>query len=140
MLRPRKLCGKHSKPPVIEAFLQDVGQPWRRAGPRAWGLSLDDVGGWPLHVGLAVRGPVPELLVVQAMVCGPGAVPAGDLLQRNRRLRVVRLACTRAGEVWVMGDLPWPVTDVAHLDHALGGLVTVTQDVRHAASRTHRSR
>jgi hypothetical protein len=134
MRRQRKLCGKHSKLMPVESFLHDLGQPWRRSGPEAWGLTLPDVGGRPLDVGLAIRGPSPRLLTLQAPVCGAGLLPAEDLLHRNRRLTLVRFTCTQAGEVWLQGELPWPVTDPAVLDLALAGLVAAAQDARYAAS------
>lgn len=116
----------------IESFLQNLGQPWRRTGAPAadaWGLTLPDVGGWPLDVGLAVRGPAPSLLRIQAPVCAPGPDPS-DLLHRNRRLVLVRFTTTRAGEVWLQGELPWPLTDLELLDVALAVLVQAAEEVR----------
>jgi hypothetical protein len=128
----------------VESFLHDLGQPWRRVGPDAWGLTLPDVGGRSLDVGLAVRGPTPQLLALQAPVCEDGLLAAEDLLHRNRRLILVRFASTRAGEVWLQGEVPWPVVEPALLDLALAGLVAAAQDARYAASasasRTLRSR
>lgn len=87
-----------------------------------WGLSLDDVGGRPLHVGVAAAD---GLLRLQAAVCGPGLADPHALLHRNRTLSLVRFAHTRAGEVWLVGDTP-----LEHLDRALGILVQAAEEVR----------
>jgi hypothetical protein len=114
----------------IESFLQTLGQPWRRVADGEWGLTLPDVGGWPLDVGLAVRGPAPDLLRLQAPVCGPGRLDAAELLHRNRRLVLVRFTATRAGEIWLQGELPWPLADAGLLDMALAVLVEAAEGVR----------
>lgn len=126
----------------LESFLHELGQPWRRAGPGAWGITLPEVGGRPLDVGLAVREQLPALLVLQAPVCGPGVADPAALLHRNRRLTLVRFSTTLAGEVWLQGDLPWPLVGPALLERALASLVQAAEDVRYAesASRTERSR
>ncbi|UTI62752.1 hypothetical protein NBH00_15450 [Paraconexibacter antarcticus] len=126
----------------IEAFLHGLGQPWRRAGEAAWGVTFPDVGGWPLDVGLAVCGPEPALLRLQAPVCEPGRLDPADLLHRNRRLRLVRFTSTRAGEVWLQGELPWPLADERLLDVALALLLDAAEAARQSASaaRTERSR
>jgi hypothetical protein len=127
---------------TLESFLHELGQPWRRAGPDAWGITLPDVGGWPLDIGLAVRDRAPSLLALQAPVCAPGAVDAAALLYRNRGLTLVRFSSTLAGEVWLQGELPWPLDGTALLERALSALVEAAQDVRYvaSASRTDRSR
>ncbi|WP_354702267.1 hypothetical protein DSM112329_02623 [Paraconexibacter sp. AEG42_29] len=119
---------------LIESFLHSLGQPWRRTGADAWGLTLPEVAGWPLDVGLAVRGPAPALLRIQAPVCEPGLLDAADLLHRGRRLVLVRFTTTRAGEVWLQGELPWPVPDPLLLDVALSTLVTAAEDARRLAA------
>lgn len=126
----------------MESFLHDLGQPWRSAGADAWGLTFPDVAGWPLDVGLAVRGPAPPLLRIQAPVCEAGLFDAADLLHRGRRLVLVRFTMTLAGEVWLQGELPWPLTDRRLLDVALATLVGAAEDARQAASvaRIERSR
>lgn len=126
----------------IESFLHGLGQPWRRSGPEAWGLTLPDVAGWPLDVGLAVRGPAPALLRLQAPVCEPGLLEAADLLHRGRRMTLVHFTTTRAGEVWLQGELPWPIASAELLDAALAVLVQSAETARYAASaaRTERAR
>jgi hypothetical protein len=129
----------------MESFLHGLGQPWRQTAREAWGLTLEDVGGWPLDIGLALRGPQlggVRLLRLQAPVCEPGLLDAADLLHRGRRLSIVRFTSTRAGEVWLQGELPWPLPDFAVLDATLGILVEAATDARYVASvaRTERSR
>jgi hypothetical protein len=119
---------------AIESYLASIGAPWRRAGPAAWGLTLEDVGGWPLDVGLAFTGPGSALLRVQAEVCGPGRLDPHDLLHRNRGLALVRFSQTRAGVVWLQADLPAAAVDAAGLDRALGLLVAAAEPARVAAA------
>lgn len=118
---------------AIESYLASIGAAWRRAGPGAWGLTLADVGGWPLDVGLAFTGPGAALLRVQAEVCGPGRLGADELLHRNRTLALVRFAQTRAGVVWLQADMPAAAVDAAGLDLALGLLVAAAEPARVAA-------
>lgn len=117
---------------TVEGYLQSLDQPWRRVDPEAWGVTFADVGGWPLDVGLAVRGPSPRLLALQAPVGSAALADPAALLHRNRRLRLVRFTSTRGGEVWLQGELPWPV-DVAMLELAFVVLVGAAADVRYAA-------
>lgn len=126
----------------LEAFLHGLGQTWRPAGPQAWGITFPDVGGWPLDVGLAVRGPAPVLLRLQAPVCEAGLIAPADLLHRNRRLTLVRFTSTRAGEVWLQGELPWPLPGPELLETALSVLVESAEAARYVASiaRSERSR
>jgi hypothetical protein len=119
---------------AIESYLASIDAPWRRAGPGAWGLTLADVGGWPLDVGLALTGPAPALLRLQAEVCGPGRLDPHDLLHRNRTLALVRFAQTRAGVVWLQADLPAAAIDAAALDRTLGLLVAAAEPARLAAA------
>ena len=42
------------------------------------------------------------------------------LLQWNRQTRLVRMALTRSGDVWVMGDLPVQAVDEPAVDRLLG--------------------
>jgi hypothetical protein len=99
----------------------------RRVADGEWGVEVE-CAGWPLHIGLRVdRG----LLRAQAAVVGPDALDPADLLHRNRSLDLVRYASTRAGEVWIVGDMPAASADV---DRLLGALVEAAQAAREAAS------
>jgi hypothetical protein len=106
----------------VDTYVREVGG--RRVAEGEWGLSLD-CAGVPLDVGLrASRG----LLRAQAWACPAGSVDPILLLHRNRSMDLVRYACTRAGEVWVVGDVP--VDSEALLDRLLGALVEAARVVR----------
>jgi hypothetical protein len=112
---------------VIDAYLSELEVSTRRVAPGEWGLSAEDVGGWPLHVGLRLHQ---DLLRAQAEVVGPGQVDEHELLFRNRSLAIVRYAHTGAGAVWVVGDLPAAAVTPAELDRLLGLLVSAAADLR----------
>lgn len=115
---------------AVEEALQAAGADPHRPAPGEWGLTVD-CGGWPLHVGLGLRE---GLLRVQAEVCGPGRVDPWWLLHRNRRdLRIVRLATSAAGAVWVHGDLPAAGLAPAAVDELLGRLLDAAAAVREVA-------
>lgn len=112
---------------TIDAYLAAVDAETRRVAPGEWGLSADDVAGWPLHVGLRLHQ---RLLRAQAEVVGPGQVDEHELLFRNRSLALVRYAHTGEGAVWVVGDLPQAAVTAAELDRLLGVLVAAAADLR----------
>jgi hypothetical protein len=114
----------------LQRFLHDLGEDHRRVAPGEWGLTLE-CAGWPLHVGLAVRG---GLVRAQAEAVGPGRLDPAELLHRNRLAVLVRYGQTRAGAVWVHGDLPLQALDEAALDRLLGLLVEAASWARYAAS------
>src|SRR5947207_9998382 len=99
-----------------------------------WGLTVPDVGGWPLDVGVRLRR---GALRAQAFVAGAGAVDEHELLVRNRGLLLVRFAHTRSGDVWLVGELMEDHVDGASVDRLLGLVVQAAADVRAlvAASR-----
>ena len=106
---------------AIDAAVSEVGG--RRVADGEWGLEIECAGA-PLHIGLRVhRG----LLRAQAAVAWPGAHDPAELLHRNRSLELVRYASTRAGEVWVVGDVPAENADV---DRLLGALVEAAGTAR----------
>jgi len=115
---------------AVDRFLASLDGDTRRVAPGEWGITLDDVGGWPLHVGVALRQ---GLLRAQAEVVGPGEVDDHEVLFRNRSLAIVRYAHTGAGAVWVVGDLPECCLDAAELDRLLGLLVAAAADLRRLA-------
>jgi hypothetical protein len=106
---------------AIDEAVAELGG--RRVADGEWGLEIDCADA-PLHVGLRVRR---GLLRAQAPVAWPGSLDPADLLQRNRSLELVRYASTRAGEVWVVGDVPVEGADV---DRLLGSLVEAAQAAR----------
>jgi len=115
---------------VLQRFLRDLGEDHRRVAPGEWGLTLE-CAGWPLHVGLCVRG---GLLRAQAEAVGPGQLEPSELLHRNRLGVLVRYAQTRAGAVWVHAELPEAALDGVELDRLLGLLVEAAAWARYAAS------
>jgi hypothetical protein len=100
---------------TIDAYIAEVGG--RRLAEGEWGLVVECAGA-PLEVGLRVaRG----LLRAQAWAVPAGACDPLVLLHRNRGLELVRYAATKAGDVWVLGDVP--VSPDPPLDRLLGALV-----------------
>jgi hypothetical protein len=116
---------------LVDDYLSGLEATTRRVADGEWGLSIEDVAGWPLHVGLALRG---GLLRAQAEVLGPGQVDDHEALVRNRSLALVRYAHTGAGAVWVVGDLPSGCVSVPELDRLLGLLVSAAADLRRLAA------
>jgi uncharacterized protein len=113
---------------VVADYMQSLDATTRRVADDQWGLSIDDVGGWPLHVGVALRD---GLLRAQAEVLGPdGGASDHELLVRNRRLALVRFAHTGAGAVWVQGELVPSGVDPESLDRLLGLLVAAATELR----------
>jgi hypothetical protein len=110
---------------AVATYLASAGA--RSLAPGEWGLTLDDVGGWPLDVGVRVRRGV---LRAQAFVAPAGSVDDHELLVRNRGLLLVRFAHTGSGDVWVIGETPVEHADERGLDRLLGLLVQAAADVR----------
>jgi hypothetical protein len=117
---------------VADAYLASLGEAARRVADGEWGVTIEDVAGWPLHVGIRLGE---GFLRAQAEVAGPDQVSDHELLFRNRSLRLVRLAHTGAGDVWVVGDLPATAVSAAELDRLLGLLVAAATDVRQRCQR-----
>lgn len=104
---------------VVDRYVAQVGG--RRLAEGEWGLAVDGV-----EIGLrAARG----LLRAQAWACPAEAADPALLLHRNRALELVRYAATRAGEVWVVGDVP--LGPDPPVDRLLGALVEAAQAARH---------
>ena len=114
----------------LDDFMSSLGGETRRVAPGEWGFTVD-AGGWPLHVGVALRQGV---LRAQAQVLEPDRVDPHVLLRWNRHLPHVRFAETAAGEVYVQGELPLAAVDAAMLDRVLGLLVRVAGEAREAAA------
>ena len=98
-----KPCGKDStvKAPrapltdVVQACLEASGASWSRVSEGEWGL-VAQAGGWPLHVGLALRG---GLLRAQAEVLAEGvAEPAARPAPQPAPV-LVRFASSAAGAI-----------------------------------------
>ena len=110
---------------AIQAVLGGAGG--RRLADGEWGLRVDDVGGWPLDVGVRLRRGV---LRAQAFVAGAGALDEHELLVRNRGLLLVRFAHTGSGDVWLVGELLEEHVDERSVDRLLGLVVQAAADVR----------
>jgi hypothetical protein len=115
-----------SESAVVDAYLQGLDGDIRRVSESEWGLTVE-AGGWPLHVGVAIRD---GLLRAQAQVADPGALDPEALLRWNRQVPLVAFGLTRSGEVWLGGALPLPALDALTLDRFLGLLVRVAHEAR----------
>ena len=103
------------------------GARGRRLADGEWGLTIPDVGGWPLDVGVRLaRG----VLRAQAFVAPAGSVDEHELLVRNRGLLLVRFSHTGSGDVWLVGELLEEHADERSVDRLLGLLVQAAADVR----------
>lgn len=114
---------------VVDRYISALDGETRRVAADEWGISLE-AGGWPLHVGVALRD---GLLRAQAEVVGPGRLPAEAVLRWNRGLPLVRFSHTGAGHVYVEGSLPVEAISERRLDGFLGLLVRVATQAREAA-------
>jgi hypothetical protein len=109
---------------MIETYLGNTVNDWRRLTSGQWGITVD-AAGWPLHVGIALRD---GLLRIQAQVAASGQIPAETLLWWNRKLVLVKFSTTQDGEPWLQLDLTPSVVDERQLDRMLGLFVlTATQ-------------
>jgi hypothetical protein len=111
---------------VVDEFMRSLDGDVRQLAPGEWGITLD-AGGWPLHVGVAVRD---GFVRAQAQIVRAGEIDDHQLLFWNRQTRLVRFAHTRAGEVHVMGELPQDAATPRELDRLLGLLVQAAEGAR----------
>jgi hypothetical protein len=106
----------------LDAYFSEVGA--RRLAQGEWGLRMELPDG-VLEVGVrAARG----LLRAQAWAAPAGAHDPLALLHRNRSLELVRYATTKAGDVWVVGEIP--LADEAPVDRLLGALAEAVAALR----------
>jgi hypothetical protein len=108
---------------VVDVYVSSLPGETRHLGHGEWGITLpaEQAAGWPLDVGLRVSD---ELLRVQAFALGANdAVNPWNFLHWNRGTRMVRFSCTRAGDIWVQGDLPARAVDEQTVDRLLGLVV-----------------
>ena len=110
---------------AVQAVVAGAGG--RSLADGEWGLTVPDVGGWPLDVGVRLRRGV---LRAQAFVAGAGSVDEHELLVRNRGLLLVRFAHTGSGDVWLVGELLESHVDEASVDRLLGLIVQSAGDLR----------
>jgi hypothetical protein len=113
----------------VQRFIDSLDGETRQVSEREWGITIQ-AGGWPLHVGVAIRD---GLLRAQAEVLAAGAIDPHVLLHWNRGLPLVRFSETRAHEVYIQGDLTLEAVNAARLDGFLGLLVRVAGQAREQA-------
>ncbi len=114
----------------VQGYLESLEADWRQVAPGEWGLTVE-AGGWPLHIGLALRD---GLLRAQCEAVGPDRVSDHELLFRNRSMTLIRYAHSGAGAVWVHGELAPELVSPQWLDRLLGLLVEAAIVVRNRAS------
>ena len=114
---------------VVDDYIAGLEGETRQVAFAEWGISVD-AGGWPLHVGVAIREGV---LRAQAQVVEADRIDPHDLLRWNRQIPFLRFAHTREGEVWIQGDLPLSAVSLGELDRFLGLLVLSATQAREAA-------
>ncbi len=120
---------------IVDEYVSALPGQTRRLGHGEWGITLpaSQGGGWPLDVGVRVAD---GLLRVQAFALGADdAINPWNFLHWNRGTRYIRFACTRAGDIWVHGDIPVPAVDERQLDRLLGLVVEGAVAARHAMLR-----
>jgi hypothetical protein len=108
---------------VVDAYVRALPGEHRTLTPTEWGVTVapEAAGGWPLDVGLRISD---GLLRVQAMaVSHREELDPWGILHWNRQTRVIRFACSRAGDIWVHGDVPVAAVTEQEVDRLLG-LVT----------------
>jgi Putative bacterial sensory transduction regulator len=105
---------------IVDDYVARLPGEARRLGHGEWGITLpaEQGGGWPLDLGVRVSD---GLLRVQALALGAADdVNPWNFLHWNRETRLVRFACTRAGDIWVHGDVPVSAVDERQVDRLLG--------------------
>jgi hypothetical protein len=120
---------------TVDAYVNALPGDARRLGHGEWGITLpaEQAAGWPLDVGLRIAD---ELLRVQAFaLAADDAVNPWNFLHWNRGTRIVRFACTRAGDIWVQADLPVAAVDERMVDRLLGLVVEGAVMARGAMAR-----
>ncbi len=111
---------------VVDGFMAGLEGDTRRLAAGEWGVTVE-AGGWPLHVGVALRD---GLLRAQAQVAAPEALDPHALLHWNRQVPLVRFSHTSSGEIWIQAELPPPAITARELDRVLGLLVRVAGEAR----------
>ena len=110
----------------LARFMASLESEVRAVAPGEWGLTLD-AAGYPLDVGVAIRGP---FVRARAAVLPAGLIDPHQLLYWNRQAPLVCFAENRAGEVFVCGEVPVETTSTETLDQFLGLLVASASRAR----------
>jgi putative sensory transduction regulator len=115
---------------VVDEFVGGLDGDTRRHAAGEWGITVEAAGA-PLHVGVTVRD---GLFQAQAHVAEADVFDPHVLLHFNRQVPLVRFSHTRAGEVWLQGELPLAAVNESELDRFLGLLVRVATEAREAVA------
>src|SRR3954454_16654595 len=105
---------------VVSEYVDGLPGETRRLGHAEWGITVapEQAGGWPLDVGLRIAD---GLLRAQAFVApASDDINAWNFLHWNRQTRIVRFSCTRAGDIWINGDVPVAALASGAVDRLLG--------------------
>ena len=105
---------------VVNQYVEGLPGETRRLGHAEWGITVapEQAGGWPLDVGLRIAD---GLLRAQAFVAPRNdELNPWNFLHWNRQTRIVRFSCTRAGDIWMNGDVPVKGLDGEAVDRLLG--------------------
>ena len=117
---------------TIDLYVAGLPGETRALGRGEWGITVaaEQAGGWPLDVGLRIHE---GLLRVQAFaLAADDAINPWNFLHWNRGTRLIRFACTRAGDIWVHADMPVAAVDERQLDRLLGLVVEGAVTARNA--------
>jgi hypothetical protein len=120
---------------TVDRFVESLPGDTRKLAPGEWGITIaaEAAAGWPLDVGVRIDE---GLLRVQAFALGADAtINPWNFLHWNRGTRLIRFACTRAGDIWVHADLPVTAVDERMLDRVLGLVVEGAVLARSAMQR-----
>ncbi len=120
---------------LVDTYVGELPGTTRRLGAFEWGVTVspEAAAGWPLDVGIRLAD---GLLRAQAFALpADEAINPWNFLHWNRDTRLVRFACTRAGDIWVIGELAAASVDERSLDRLLGLLVEGAVAARTAMSQ-----
>lgn len=111
-------------------YLSSLPEPARRLAHTEWGITLsaESAGGWPCDIGIRVDD---GLVRVQAYALeAQDGVDPWVFLQWNRQTRLARVASTRSGDIWVLGDLPVGGLGEKDVDRLMGLVAEAVLAVR----------
>jgi hypothetical protein len=116
---------------TVDNYIQALPGQTRRLADAEWGITVDadNQTKQPIDVGIRVNE---GLLTAQAFAISNDQVQnPWVFLHWNRQTRLVRFACTRAGDIWVHLEVPAGSVDERTLDRALGLLVEAALAARY---------
>lgn len=115
---------------VVDTYVSSLPGETRRLSHTEWGITLtpEAAGGWPCDMGVRIEDGVLRARAY-ALAAQEGLDP-WVFLQWNRQTRYVRMASTRSGDIWVLGDVPVQGLDERAVDRLLGLVVEGVLAVR----------